>query len=225
MLMSNSPAQRLQESNARAGKTPETPPASIKGSRIHTSDNPQTDDEETRKQQEDYQQANAQVEELKLQIDPRFHLRHANFFTPGRLFKVWEPGYGEIHEKLFLLLDTKNKEGPCLPIRIYTPEEISEENNGFFHRAHVLVQEHVMKHNTPPQNAHPKRKVAFMDDYMQGAIMQENSFIQLDHIHTVSYDRPCDNFGMLSRQSLKRVRTWYIEWLRYHWEDEVSPAY
>lgn len=70
-----------------------------------------------------------------------YHIRPADWFIPGRMFRIWGEQDVEIHRKMFVLLDTKNVEGPGLLVRIYGEEQEEKESGmGYFLRTHVLVQ-------------------------------------------------------------------------------------
>src|ERR1700733_10625788 len=57
---------------------------------------------------------------------PEYRPRNADWFTPGRIFKIWAREDVEIHGKMFVLLDTKNIDGPGLLVRVYQEDEEKE---------------------------------------------------------------------------------------------------
>ncbi|KAK5958808.1 hypothetical protein OHC33_000651 [Knufia fluminis] len=144
---------------------------------------------------------------------PEYRARDHDWFTPGRLFRIFAPHDEEIHEKEFVLLDTKNKEGPGLLIRTYNEEE-KEANRGYFLRSHVSVQ----NYQEPDQRrGNAKRKVVYLDEYEDQAVVS-GTFIELEHTYNIPFAKyRCVDCGVLDRASLQDLRRCYIDWLKYHW--------
>lgn len=142
--------------------------------------------------------------------------REANWFLPGRLFKIWAEGDAEIHRKEFVLLDSKNIEGPGLLVRIHGEEE---EQDGFFYRAHVLVQNSKLSDFQVPAGPQGPKEV-FLDDYESDRVrVAEHTWIHLEHVYNIPFiNHKCIDCGVLSRQSLRKLRRCYVEWLMYRWE-------
>lgn len=145
---------------------------------------------------------------------PEYRDRDHDWFTPGRLFKIFAPLDIEIHEKEFVLLDTKNKEGPGLLMRRYDEEE-KEANRGYFLRAHVAVQ----NYQSPEARAQGgKLKVVYLDEY-EDQDVEPNTWIELEHTYNIPFAKyKCVDCGVLDRGSLQDLRRFYLNWLRYHWD-------
>lgn len=145
--------------------------------------------------------------------DPRYRNRDYDWFTPGRLFIILAPSDEEIHEKQFILLDTKNKEGPGLLIKILD-EEKERENKGYFLRSHVLVRNY-SDSSTPMRES--KINAVYIDEYDDHSV-EPGTWIALEHTYNIPFAKyKCIDCGMIDRGSLKLLRRCYVAWLRYHW--------
>ena len=142
--------------------------------------------------------------------------RDPDWFTPGRLFKIWALEDLEIHQKEFVLLDTKNIEGPGLRVRVYGEEEEQEAMTGYFFRSHVLVQNFKPFEERPER--HRRLKTVFMDEYEHEQQVGDHTWIELEHTYNIPFLKyKCVDCGVLDRSSLQDLRRCYIEWLKYHW--------
>ena len=138
--------------------------------------------------------------------------RDHDWYTPGRLFRIFAPLDAEIHEKEFILLETKNKEGPGLLIRIYDEDE-KEASRGYFLRSHVLVQ----NYQRPNQRTNTRRKVVYLDEYEEQVAVPE-TWIELEHTYNIPFVKyRCVDCGVLDRGSLQDLRRCYVDWLKYNW--------
>lgn len=145
---------------------------------------------------------------------PEYRDREYDWFVPGRLFRIYAPRDVEIHEKEFVLLDTKNKEGPGLLIRSYDEEEEKELTRGYGLRARVLVQNYDEPDERPPQS---KKKVVYLDAY-EDEDVEDRTWIELEHTYNIPFAKyKCVDCGVLERSSLQDLRRCYVDWLRYHW--------
>lgn len=148
--------------------------------------------------------------------DPaEYRIRPADWFIPGRMFRIWGEQDVEIHKKMFVLLDTKNVEGPGLLMHIYGEEEEQAAGMGYFLRTHVLVQNF---ENFQSFHSQTREKVVYMDEY-EGQRVGEHTYIELEHQYNIPFEKyPCIDCGVLGRSSLKHLRQCYLEWLHYHWD-------
>jgi len=144
---------------------------------------------------------------------PEYRDRDHDWFTPGRLLRIFAPRDAEIHEKEFVRLDTKNKEGPGLLIRVYDEEE-KEASRGYFWRSHVSVQ----NYQGPNQRqGNAKRKVVYLDEY-EDRVAVPGTWIELEHTYNIPFAKyKCVDCGVLGRGSLQDLRRCYIDWLKYNW--------
>jgi hypothetical protein len=150
--------------------------------------------------------------------DPaEYRIRQADWFIPGRMFRIWGEQDVEIHKKMFVLLDTKNVEGPGLLMHIYGEEEEPAAGMGYFLRTHVLVQNF---ENFQSFDSQTREKVVHMDEY-EGQRVGEHTYIELEHQYNIPFEKyPCIDCGVLGRSSLKHLRRCYLKWLHYHWDIE-----
>ncbi|KAF7512237.1 hypothetical protein GJ744_002399 [Endocarpon pusillum] len=153
---------------------------------------------------------------------PAYKIREYNWFTPGRYFKIWaREGDNvdiEIHNKEFILLDTKNIEGPGLLVRQHITEQC-EGHKGSFNRTHVLLKNQHPSMPPSTAGAQSSRKVVFMDE--EEDEVAENTFIELEHTYNIPFVKyKCIDHGALTPSSLKNLRRYYLGWLKYHWDME-----
>jgi hypothetical protein len=148
--------------------------------------------------------------------DPgEYRIRQADWFIPGRMFRIWGEQDVEIHKKMFVLLDTKNVEGPGLLMHIYGDEEEQTAGMGYFLRTHVLVQNF---ENFRDFDSQKKEKVVYMDEYEENRV-GEHTYIELEHQYNIPFEKyPCIDCGVLGPPSLKHLRRCYLKWLHYHWD-------
>lgn len=150
--------------------------------------------------------------------DPaEYRIRQADWFIPGRIFRIWGEQDVEIHKKMFVLLDTKNVEGPGLLIHNYGDEEEKAVSMGYFQRTHVLVQnfEQGKSQNFDSQT---REKIVYLDEYEEQRVA-EHTYIELEHQYNIPFEKyPCIDCGVLARSSLKHLRRCYLKWLHYHWD-------
>ena len=119
---------------------------------------------------------------------------------------------------MFVLLDTKNIEGPGLLMQVYADEEERKTNTGYFLRSHVLVQNFEESGSHSNLASQTKRMVVFMDEDEKQRI-EEHTFIELEHQYNIPFVKyPCIDYGVLGRSSLKHLRRCYLKWLHYHWD-------
>lgn len=146
--------------------------------------------------------------------DPPLEYRERDFdwFVPGRLFKIFAPRDVEIHKKEFVLLDTKNKEGPGLRICGHRDEE-EHTNKGYFLRSHVAVQNYIVPH----ERQRSRTKTVYLDEYEDREV-EKATWIELEHSYNIPFVKyRCVDRGVLDRASLQDLRRCYVEWLQYHW--------
>lgn len=143
---------------------------------------------------------------------PEYRERDHDWFTPGRLFKIFSPQLLELHWKEFVLLDTKNKEGPSLLMRSYTDEK--ENSRGIFLRSHVLVQSY---QDPDTRRSDGKRKIVYMDEYEEHGTAH-NAWIELEYLYSIAFaEYKYADCGHLDPDSLHDLRQFYVDWLKYHW--------
>lgn len=153
---------------------------------------------------------------LSSEAPPEYKTREYDWFRPGRYLKIWaREGDNEIHDKEFILLDTKNIEGPGLLVRQHTTEQC-EGHRGGFNRTHVLVKNHQLSMPRSPAGAQASPKVVFMDEDEDP--VAENTFIELEHAYNIPFVKyKCIDHGVLTPVSLNHLRRYYVEWLKYQW--------
>ena len=150
-----------------------------------------------------------------------YRTRDADWFEPGRLFKIWAAGDVEIHDKEFLLLDTRNIEGPGLRVRVYSTDEEQKANKGYFLREHVLVNNHdpntSVQHRSDSQT---KRKCVYLDEFAD-ATVETGTWIEIGHTYNIPFVKyKCTDNGILDRSSLHQLRRYYVDYLRHRWDIE-----
>lgn len=146
-------------------------------------------------------------------VPPEYRDREFNWFVPGRLFKIFAPRDVEIHKKEFVLLDTKNKEGPGLLICAHHGEQ-GEINRGYFLRSHVAVQNYV---SPQERDTRSRTKTVYLDAY-EDRDVEYGTWIELEHSYNIPFAKyKCVDRGVLDRASLQDLRRSYVEWLQYHW--------
>ena len=156
---------------------------------------------------------------LDTEAPSEYQTRDYDWFTPGRYFKIWARDGDnvdiEIHEKEFVLLDTKNIEGPGLLVRAQASDHHSTYR-GSFNRSHVLLQNHEGASARSTMATQSYQRICFMDeDEHQVAV---NIFIELEHTYNIPFVKyKCIDRGVLARSSLRDLRRFYVEWLKYHW--------
>ena len=153
---------------------------------------------------------------------PEYRTRDYDWFTPGRYLKIWaREGDNvdvEIHGKDFVLLDTKNIEGPALLVRRLTTEHC-ERHRGSFNRTHVHIQNYQAPTARSSTSAQSRRKVVYMDEEEDD--VAENTFIELEHTYNIPFAKyKCIDYGVITRSSLRELRRLYVEWLKYQWDLE-----
>jgi hypothetical protein len=154
---------------------------------------------------------------------PEHRPRDYDWFMPGRYFKIWAREGNdvdiEIHEKEYILLDTKNIEGPGLLVRRLPIEQCSHEGHrGSFNRTHVLLQNHdSAASRSSTTGGQSRRKTVYLDE--EEDEVADNTFIELEHTYNIPFVKyKCIDYGVLTRSSLRDLRGFYVNWLRYHWE-------
>lgn len=150
---------------------------------------------------------------------PEYRTRDYDWFTPGRYFKVWaREGDNfdvEIHCKEFILLDTKNIEGPALLVRRHTTEHC-EPHRGSFKRTHVALENYPASTSRSSTTAKSNRRVVYMDEEEDD--VAEHTFIELEHTYNIPFAKyKCIDHGVITRSSLRDLRRLYVEGLKYHW--------
>ena len=141
-----------------------------------------------------------------------YHDRKKEWFQPGRLFKVWAPHEEHIHQQEFLLLDTRNTHGPCLAVHIFTEEELEEETESF-HSTHALLQN--FDSVTPEPSHHKTFRLIEREKEMR---VPARCYLETEYNYDIPYSFACEYRGMLHRPDLKKVRKWYVEWLKEEWD-------
>lgn len=154
---------------------------------------------------------------------PEYRQREAVWFKPGRYFKIWAPRDEVIHEKEFVLLDSKNIYGPGLLVRHYDDVAQQNDNKGSHLRNHVLIE----NWSGQSKAAHKLTKVVNLEEYYdeEGEEVDKNTWIELDHVCNIPFPQYwCVDRGMLERSSLKKLRRHYVEWLAYEWDVEPDTS-
>lgn len=145
--------------------------------------------------------------------DTSFSTREPGWFQPGRLFKVALEG-DALHLKQFILLGTRNSEGPCLSITTYNDD--SQLSEGNFHRSHVQVKAH--EQHSGSESSDSRRRTVYLDEYEERDVA-ENTYIELEYSMNIPFDKfRCQDCGELSRGCLKELQKHYVEWLKYYWD-------
>jgi hypothetical protein len=121
---------------------------------------------------------------------------------------------------MFVLLDSKNIEGPGLLVRFY--DDNDEELEGFFHQSHVHIANHEAKGVQAVGDTQGKKTV-YLDELCKNKPISRNAYIELEHQYNIPFTKyRCIDFGMLSRSSVTAMRKFYIQCLMYNWELEFN---
>ncbi|ETN39747.1 uncharacterized protein HMPREF1541_05973 [Cyphellophora europaea CBS 101466] len=146
--------------------------------------------------------------------DTSYDKRELGWFEPGRLFKVSKEG-DPLHLKQFILLGTRNSEGPCLSVVTYDDGDPKLSTGNFF-RSHVQVKEHEEENGSEISDS--RRRIVHLDEYEQREVV-DNTYIVLDYSISIPFEGlRCQDRGELARGCLRDVRKYYVEWLKYYWE-------
>lgn len=150
---------------------------------------------------------------------PEFKTREYGWFRPGRYLKIWaREGDNvdiDIHNKEFILLDTKNIEGPGLLVRQHATDHC-HGHRGSFNRTHVLLKNHPPSASESGAGALSSSQIVYMD--AEEDEVAENTFIELEHAHNIPFQKyKCIDYGVLSRSSLTKLRGYYVDWQKYDW--------
>jgi hypothetical protein len=146
---------------------------------------------------------------------PEFQSEEHDFFTSGRYLRIWARDGAnvdvEIHNKSFIILDTKNKEGPGLLVHPHGAH--CNSRKGSFTRSHVLLKNHPGGHETPSST---KDKTCYLEEGDDP--VEENTFIELEHIYNIPFVKyKCVDLGALTTESLDDLRRHYVNWLINLW--------
>lgn len=155
-----------------------------------------------------------------------YHAREADWFRPGRYFKIWardgENVEFELHGKEFVLLDTKNLDGPALLVRRHATERFDAQR-GSFNRTDVALKDFqssplsLSSQLSPSPPAQSRRKVVYMDEDEDD--ISAYTYIELEHTYNIPFMKyKCIDYGVLAPSSLRDLRRFYVEWLQYHWQ-------
>jgi hypothetical protein len=121
---------------------------------------------------------------------------------------------------LFVLLDSKNIEGPGLLVRFYDDDD--EELEGFFNKSQVHIENHEAK-RIPPVGGTQGKKTVYLDELCKNKPIERNAYIELEHQYNIPFTKyRCIDYGMLSRRSVTEMRKFYIQCLMYNWELEFT---
>lgn len=142
----------------------------------------------------------------------------------GRYLKIFARGGkhadSEIHEKEFILLDSKNNEGKAVLVDHVDP---SEEKEAGFERTRVSLKD--LPENVSSTridvisgSRHRARSPIILDYVAKNNDDIADRYVRLDHTYNISFMKyKWRDLGMLSSESLTRLRLRYIEHLMEAW--------
>ena len=167
--------------------------------------------------------------------------RHEDWFDPGRYFKVWAPRDQEIHERHFILLDSRNKEGPGVRVDVLESikqlEELKGESSTSMSRMVLKCCQSEHGSNNAVQHAHEEARKEYiqnqahrdlldlLDRRYRGIHMDKHtehfvrpgSYIRLDHTYNIPFNCLYEDMGMIDDDELETLRVAYIEYVSRRW--------
>jgi hypothetical protein len=144
-------------------------------------------------------------------------LKEANFFRPGRYFRIYSAREPSLHGEAFVLLDQKysHDSGSALQVQQYEENEALLNRNSF-HRSHVAL---LGESSTPSKQGDRNRRSVYLEDEDEDeAGSDRHSYINLDRMHHIPFNRyRVVDLGILTPASLAELRRHYVTWLHYSW--------
>ncbi|MCJ1332645.1 hypothetical protein MMC10_009338 [Thelotrema lepadinum] len=147
----------------------------------------------------------------------------ADWFRRGRYFKIYALQDLEIHEKHFVLLDSKNSEGKGVLVKTLAGDELEQKAEFRLSHTHGAAElqfraDHpsdgtIIVGNDSEQGGF---EVAYMDRYSRREVTQD-TYILLEHTYNIPFKYKCEDCGMLDDDSLDDLRTHYVKYLIYNW--------
>lgn len=143
-----------------------------------------------------------------------------DWFTPGRYLKIWaETGKDtdhEIHEKEFILLDSKNTEGNGVRIDTRTTVASGSSRNMIV----LLGPDHARRPGSTDQ--------IFLEETGPGDKVPKDRYVRLDHTYNIPFAKyKCEDLGILEEDSLDLLRLRYVLYLMKEWRltDQVKASF
>ena len=163
-----------------------------------------------------------------------------DWFSPGRVFSIWAHEDQEIHNKIFVLLDSKNKEGTGVLVQSLNESELRRlKYSSSAYRTHMKLcgyndtHNHKMHEKTSPQGGNNsggsgvQLEIAHMDQYSP-RIVQQNTYILVEHTCNIPFVKyPCEDYGTLDSGSLEKLRLHYVDYLihRFNLKSKITETY
>lgn len=148
----------------------------------------------------------------------------SDWFKRGRYLKIFAR-HGihvdrEIHEKEFILLDSKNIEGKG--VRVDRIEKKKEEDSGWESTTVRLVDPRKKapeeRSEVASGSAITARSPLFFDAIGPDNREMENRYVRLEHTYNIPFFKyRCKDLGKLKLESLRRLRLRYVEHLMNEW--------
>lgn len=181
------------------------------------------------------------------EVTPSYIYQPADWFRPGRFFSIWAPMDVEIHDRKFILLDSKNTEGKGVRVEPLDRDGLVQlSNSSSAYRTTMGLKSFRSadgpSHPSGPGNSSQalsytrggqqqskekeddltkKLDKKFMNMYMDEHAHQEvptGTFILLEHTYNIPFVKyKCVNHGMVDDESLDILRFHYVQYLISSW--------
>ncbi|KAL9078223.1 MAG: hypothetical protein Q9157_002841 [Trypethelium eluteriae] len=156
-------------------------------------------------------------------VPKNFITRSASWFKAGLYISVWAYNENdmerEIHEKTFILLDTRNDEGTGVLVRSLDGEQLEQlEHNSSKCRTHMrlygsekkakeAMAEAVKKAKETKTDLHMKS--AYLDEYTEKELPKE-TYIFLEHPYNIAFKYKYEDHGILANEALEDLRFHFL---------------
>ncbi|KAL9095173.1 MAG: hypothetical protein Q9165_002429 [Trypethelium subeluteriae] len=164
-------------------------------------------------------------------IVPKNFIRQPDsWFKAGRYFTVF--AYNEnrmeqaIHEKTFILLDTRNNEGTGVLVRSLEGEDLEQlEHDSSKCRTHMKLYGSVEKakqgmnaavEKSKVTKVHANMKSAYLDEYTEKEVPDE-TYIFLEHPYNIAFKYKYEDHGILSTEALDDLRFHILRCSAHSW--------
>ncbi|KAL9109220.1 MAG: hypothetical protein Q9227_006145 [Pyrenula ochraceoflavens] len=155
-------------------------------------------------------------------------LQTANWFKPGRFFRIWAPGDHEIHDKFFILLDSQNNEGKgVLVVSLKDDSLIQFNRSSATSRTHMALRRSKSADTQASSQGKEKFKSIYMDDDTLKEVLPD-TYIFLEHTYNIPFFKyKCEDYGMLDDDSLEDLHFQYVQYLIKEWHlgKKMKEAY
>ncbi|KAL9115328.1 MAG: hypothetical protein Q9227_000649 [Pyrenula ochraceoflavens] len=151
------------------------------------------------------------------QVPPRpstpveFIEQSKDWFEPGRYFKIWAPGEPQIHNKYFILLNSKNIQGKGVLVVSLDEKKLQQlQSSSSTIHTHIALRGSTSSGSEANAQNLKRFKTAYVEEDARHDV-PPNTFVALGYAYNIAFEYKCKDYGKLDRRNIRMLRFYYVQ--------------